>query len=56
MFNNAENYLVCVQECLDVLVEYGADRYGPKHLPILVSILDVESRDCLQNPKPLDEQ
>ena len=56
MFNNAENYLVCVQECLDVLVEYGTDRYGPKHLPILVSILDVESRDCPQNPKPLDEQ
>ena len=45
-----------VRQCLDVLMEYGTDRYGEKHTPILVSILDVQSRTCPQNPEKLDEQ
>ena len=31
-------------------------RYGPKTAPILVSILDVETRRCPSNPAALDEQ
>ncbi len=45
-----------VRQCLDVLMEYGTDRYGEKHTPILVSILDVQSRTCPQNPEKLEEQ
>ena len=55
MPNNSENYLGCVQECLNVLMEYGTDRYGPKHLPILVSILDVESRGSTAGYIPSSE-
>jgi len=36
-------------------MQYGTDRYGEKHLPILVSILDVETRNCPETPRPLDE-
>lgn len=35
---------------------YGTDRYGARHAPILVSILDIESRECPANPLPLDQQ
>ena len=45
-----------VQKCLDVLIEHGTDRYGVKDAPILVSILDVESRTCPENPESLDEE
>jgi hypothetical protein len=48
-------YLAYVQECLDTLMQYGTDRYGAVQLPILVSILDVESRTCPENPEKLDE-
>jgi hypothetical protein len=37
-------------------MEYGTDRYGEVHAPILVSILDVESRTCPTDPLALDEQ
>jgi len=45
-----------VRQCLDVLMEYGTDRYGDKYTPILVSILDVQSRTCPENPEKLEEQ
>jgi len=54
--NNPHAYIDYVKECLDVLIEHGVDRYGEKHAPILVSILDVESRSCPENPDSLDEQ
>ena len=50
------NYLIYVTNCLDTLIEFGTDRYGPKTAPILVSILDVETRLCPSNPAALDEQ
>ena len=51
-----ENYTQYVQECVDLLMDYGTDRYGNIHAPILVSILDVESRACPETPMNLDEQ
>ncbi len=53
---NRTNYLFYVTNCLDTLIEFGTDRYGPKTAPILVSILDVETRQCPSNPAALDEQ
>lgn len=44
-----------VQECVETLMKYGTDRYGEKEAPILVSILDVETRSCPENPEPFDE-
>ena len=58
MPDNAENdnsYATYVKECLDILLEYGTDRYGKVHTPILVSILDVENRNCPSNPVAFDE-
>jgi hypothetical protein len=48
-------YAHYVQECLDVLIEHGTDRYGQVHAPILMNILDVRTRECPQDPEPLDE-
>ena len=53
--NEPRAYVDYVRQCLDALMEYGTDRYGERHLPILVSILDVESRTCPVNPAKLDE-
>jgi hypothetical protein len=50
------NYLFYVTNCLDTLIEFGTDRYGPKATPVLVSILDVETRECPPNPASFDEQ
>lgn len=48
-------YLHYVTKCLDTLMERGTDRYGASHAPILVSILDVETRQCPRDPAALDE-
>jgi hypothetical protein len=53
---NRTSYLSYVTNCLDTLMEFGTDRYGPKTAPILVSILDVETRQCPSNPAAIDEQ
>ena len=50
-----QSYGAYVQECAELLMEYGTDRYGEVHAPILVSILDVASRDCPRDPEALDE-
>ena len=50
------SYLSYVTECADLLMEYGTDRYGPYHAPILVSILDVRTRNCPEKPEPLDQK
>lgn len=48
-------YLKYVKECIETLIEFGTDRYGPIHSPILVSIFDMESMSCPENPEKLDE-
>lgn len=48
-------YLEHVRDCLDVLIEHGTDRYGATQAPILVSILDVATHTCPENPAALDE-
>ena len=50
-----ERYVQYVRECVDLLMAHGTDRYGDVRTPILVSILDVESRVCPAAPKALDE-
>ncbi len=49
------SYTEHVQECVDLLLAHGTDRYGAVHAPILVSILDVETRTCPDIPETLDE-
>jgi hypothetical protein len=49
-------YLTPARTCLDNLIEYGRDTYGPVKTPIFVSIVDVSTRSCPQNPLPLEEQ
>jgi hypothetical protein len=48
-------YREYVRQCLDLLIEYGTDRYGPIRSPLLVTILDVRTRQCPERPLPLDE-
>jgi len=43
-------YLSYVEECTDLLMKYGTDRYGKKHSPLLVTILDVRTRTCPEFP------
>jgi hypothetical protein len=49
------SYTRLVRECIELLIEQGTDRYGQHEAPILVSILDVETRACPANPEALDE-
>ncbi len=51
----AQPYSTYVRGCLDTLMAHGRDVYGPKETPILVSILDVETRQCPEEPEILDE-
>ena len=50
-----KSYVAYVRECMDLLMTHGTDTYGPEHTPILVSILDVESRISPADPMGLDE-
>jgi len=49
------DYREYVRRCIETLMEHGTDRYGETHAPILVSILDVSSRECPRDPAALDE-
>jgi hypothetical protein len=49
------SYARRVGECLNILLRDGTDHHGPNNAPILVSILDVETRQCPSNPAALDE-
>lgn len=49
-------YTSYVEECVDVLIERGTDKYGKVHTPVLVSILDVNTRNCPEVPEELDER
>jgi len=44
------SYLSYVEECADLLMKYGTDRYGKKHSLLLVTILDVRTRTCPEFP------
>lgn len=48
-------YASYVENCANTLMTHGTDTYGKVHTPMLVSILDVETRACPENPEPLDE-
>ena len=48
-------YLDYARECIDTLIAHGTDRYGAERSPMLVSILDVRTRECPAEPLPLDE-
>ena len=48
-------YASYVEECIDILMEHGTDRYGDVHTPMLVTILAVDTRTCPEVPEKLDE-
>ncbi len=52
---NDNSYTEHVQNCIDLLLAHGTDKYGEVHTPLLVTILDVESRACPEIPEKLDE-
>ncbi len=52
--DKAARYRVCVQTCLDNLVEHGTDRYGPVHTPMWMSIVDVRANASPREPEVLD--
>ena len=43
-------YASYVAECADLLMEFGTDRYGDVHRPLLVTILDVRSAPARSLP------
>ena len=45
-----------VSNCLETLIQFGTDRYGPIHTEMLMSILDVHNRESPENPLLLDGQ
>ena len=49
-------YIDYARQCLDLLMQYGTDHYGMEHPPILVTILDVRTRRCPEDPLPLEEE
>lgn len=49
-------YAQYVGTCVNVLMKHGTDTYGKVHTPMLVTILDVESRKCPEKPEALDER
>lgn len=53
--NDLPAYASYVRECLDNLMEFGTDTYGKIHTPILVSIIDIDSLKCPENPIKSDE-
>lgn len=55
LHNSAYEYLAKVQECIETLMAHGTDRYGKIKAPILVSIIEVSTRNCPENPEKLDE-
>jgi hypothetical protein len=48
-------YLDYARECIELLIEHGTDRYGERHTPVLMNILDVRTRACPEDPLALDE-
>lgn len=48
-------YREYVRQCMDRLIGSGTDRYGAVRSPMLVSIIDVRSGECPEDPLLLDE-
>ena len=53
--HNDSSYSEHVQKCIDLLLIHGKDKFGIVHTPLLVTILDIESRTCPEIPATLDE-
>jgi hypothetical protein len=49
-------YSYYVRQCVDTLVQYGTDRYGPAQTPMLMSVIDVRNRTAPQYPMALDQE
>ena len=45
-----------VANCANTLITEGTDRYGSVHSDMFVSILDVETHECPENPLWLDSE
>ncbi len=45
-----------VSNCVETLIQYGTDRYGPLHTDMLMSIIDVQKRESPRKPLLLDGQ
>ncbi|MBI4550959.1 MAG: hypothetical protein HY710_01715 [Candidatus Latescibacteria bacterium] len=43
-----------MRTCLDNLLAYGTDRYGPVHTPMIMSIIDVQMNESPREPLLLD--
>lgn len=42
-----------VTRSLDTLIEHGTDRYGEKHTPLIMAVLDVHTLESPEHPKEL---
>jgi hypothetical protein len=49
-----EEYRLVVREFLEELLEHGTDRYGPEHTPMLMSIIDLRTKESPQVPDLYD--
>ncbi|MBI2435509.1 MAG: hypothetical protein HYV26_21865 [Candidatus Hydrogenedentes bacterium] len=47
-------YQQAVGACLDRLLEFGHDHYGPVHSPLLMSVIDVRTNTAPREPEILD--
>src|SRR5882672_11361190 len=45
-----------VSNCVETLIQYGTDRYGPIRTDMFMSIIDVETRESPEKPLLLDGQ
>ncbi len=50
----ATAYREAVRACLDNLLEYGTDHYGPVHTPMIMSIIDLRTKESPREPEVLD--
>ncbi len=52
--SKAKNYREAVRACLDNLLEFGTDRYGPVHTPMIMSVIDLRTKEAPREPEVLD--
>ncbi|MCJ7751311.1 MAG: pectate lyase [Armatimonadetes bacterium] len=52
----AEKYLAAVREFAETAMEYGRDAYGPKHTPLFIDGLNVETREPVMWKSPDGEE
>jgi len=51
---NAERCRAVVRRCLENVLRYGTDRYGPRHTPMFMSVIDVRTNDAPREPELLE--